>query len=107
MDDPDLGTLVFADDVTGDAMIAETPEEAVRAWMEDADDPEITVLSRTDEQVRILATVTGLEDDSVRDERTLFIFTRRDGAMQFDYAGRQFRCWPGRGHQEWSAAYCL
>ena len=109
VDDPELGTLVFADDVTGDAMIADTPEDAVRAWMEggEAEDPEIRVLSRTPEQVRILATVTGLQDDSIRDERTLFLFTYRDGAVQFDYAARQFRCQPGRGHQDWSAALCL
>lgn len=107
-DDPELGTFVFDDSVTGDAMQGD-PLEAVRAWMSspELDDADIEVLSSSPEEIRILATRTNLPDDSVRDERSLFVFRSIDGEMGFYASGLQFRCWPTRGHQTWSAEACL
>ncbi len=105
--DPELGTFLFDDRVTGDAMEGD-PVEAVRAWMRspELDDPEIQVLSSSADEIRILATRTNVPDDSVRDQRNLFVFRSHRGPMNFFVSALQFRCWPNRGHQDWSHRAC-
>jgi hypothetical protein len=56
----------------------------------------------------VLITHEGLMDDSVRDERLRVAFALdMDGLWRAQYAGRQQRCQPGRGHTDWSAEPCL
>jgi len=50
----------------------------------------------------------GVLDDSISAARTRFdMFRQENGQWQIRKAGRQVRCQPGRGHQDWSAELCL
>ena len=57
---------------------------------------------------RVIVTIdrSGLLDDSVAAFRDRFDFAAQDGQWAMVKAGRQFRCQPGRGHQDWSADLC-
>ncbi|MEM1054236.1 MAG: hypothetical protein AAGI52_01820 [Bacteroidota bacterium] len=106
--DPTLGRFALDDGVTGDAPPDMEPEQAVRAYFEGSETPvEVETVSESDTEVRVLATMRGLADDSVRDLRYLIVFRERDGAMRFYAAGTQVRCYEGRGHSDWSAERCL
>jgi hypothetical protein len=59
-------------------------------------DPEITV------------TLDRLSDDSVRAERYVLSLERQtDGTLRLVSARRSWRCWEGRGHQDFSTELCL
>lgn len=105
----DLGTFAPAHEIVEGA---DPIEDAVFAVEEvtagmDATGRTVEVVAETADRMVILATMTGLMDDSVRDERLLFTFTSGPGGWTAVSAGRQVRCQPGRGHQDWSAALCL
>jgi hypothetical protein len=55
----------------------------------------------------ILITQVGLADDSVRGMRHRLEFEGQSGAWALVWVGRQVRCWPGRGHEEWGTDPCL
>ena len=57
---------------------------------------------------RVIVTIdqSGLLDDSVAAFRDRFDIAAQDGQWAIVKAGRQFRCQPGRGHQDWSADLC-
>ncbi|AGA64805.1 hypothetical protein B488_08130 [Liberibacter crescens BT-1] len=56
------------------------------------------------------ATVTikesGLRDDSVQAERSIFKLVLRDGQWVIDSRINQRSCYPGRGHKNFSTAPC-
>ena len=50
----------------------------------------------------------GLLDDSVRGVRTVLALDRQaDETWRLRSARREQRCWPERGHQEWSPEPCV
>jgi len=59
----------------------------------------------------VVVTTWSLEDDSVRDERRRFEVARVavDGgsAWRIVWAGAVYRCWPGRGQQEFAKDLCI
>lgn len=56
----------------------------------------------------VVVTLEGLMDDSVRSERwTLAFEEAAEGAFGLTAAAREQRCYPGRGHQDYSARACV
>ena len=54
----------------------------------------------------ILYTLIGLADDSVRASRHRIELKRNQNQWEIIWVGRQFKCQPGRGQQEWSGIIC-
>lgn len=48
----------------------------------------------------------GLPDDSVRGLRYRLELASQGDQWQLGWVGRQVRCWPGRGHEDWGVAPC-
>lgn len=71
---------------------------------------EVTVnYPQADRAIAIL-TQTGLADDSVQGMRYRLELVPTDSAdtqWRVTWAGRQYKCWPERGHQDWSTELCL
>lgn len=99
-----LADDVFASFIT-DVPATQDPEAAVREWVEGWEAEEILV--ETVGEGFILALLDGLADDSIRGERLVFVFERQGSGWGLRHAGRQVRCWPGRGHQDWTPEPCL
>ena len=54
----------------------------------------------------VVATLVGLQDDSVRDARYTLEFQRKSSQWRLRAADYAQRCQPGRGHQDYSPALC-
>lgn len=54
----------------------------------------------------LLFTQTELPDDSVRGIRHRLELTSEEGAWRLIWSGRQIRCRPGRGHEDWRVQHC-
>ena len=54
----------------------------------------------------VVATLVGLQDDSVRDSRYTLEFQRVNGAWKLRAVDYAQRCQPGRGHQDYSPKLC-
>lgn len=67
---------------------------------------EVTVVEQTSEMATVTLTQTGLLDDSVEGIRYWLEFDAGENAWEMVWAGRQVRCYPGRGSQEWSTELC-
>jgi hypothetical protein len=48
----------------------------------------------------------GLPDDSVRGLRYRLELAPQGDQWQLGWVGRQVRCWPGRGHEDWGVEPC-
>ncbi|EDX73852.1 hypothetical protein MC7420_5732 [Coleofasciculus chthonoplastes PCC 7420] len=64
------------------------------------------------DQAIVILTQTRLKDDSVRGIRYRVEFQKNPSAQaneqwQMIWAGSQFKCYPERGHQDWSPELCL
>ena len=57
-------------------------------------------------EAMVTITEGGLLDDSVAGFRYRFDIVNQNGQWTITRAGRQFRCQPGRGHQDWSIELC-
>ncbi|WP_420456291.1 hypothetical protein [Rubrivirga sp.] len=103
-----LGPFAPADDLLADYNAASTPRAAAEALARrlDADRVEVEILSETSYEATALVTATGVRDDSVRDERLRLTYSPYGPTWELVAAGRQTRCQPGRGHQDWSDALC-
>jgi hypothetical protein len=55
----------------------------------------------------VAVTLDRLPDDSVRAQRYLLAFTQEDGAWRLASAVATQRCWPARGHQDFSTEPCV
>jgi len=67
---------------------------------------EVTVVEQTTTDAVVTLTQTGLLDDSVEGMRYWLEFTAADNQWEMVWAGRQVRCQPNRGSQEWSTDLC-
>ena len=54
----------------------------------------------------VVATLVGLQDDSVRDARYTLEYQRLNGRWKLRAVDYAQRCQPGRGHQGYSPALC-
>jgi hypothetical protein len=98
------------------------PSEAVRSGMEPEQialaafgmetpmegnfSQEVTLVEQTAEIAIVTLTQTGLLDDSVEGMRYWLEFAADENAWEMVWAGRQVRCYPGRGSQDWSTELC-
>ena len=85
------------------------PEAAARAaFAGEARTTRVETIRPGERRRVVLVTHEGLMDDSVRDERVRVAYLRDpDGQWTPQYAGRQQRRQPGRGHADWSPEPCL
>ncbi|WP_204141364.1 hypothetical protein [Halomicronema sp. CCY15110] len=67
---------------------------------------EVTVDEQTATDAVVTLTQTGLLDDSVEGMRYRLEFTAADNQWEMMWAGRQVRCQPNRGSQEWATDLC-
>jgi len=68
---------------------------------------DISVAYPTRETSTIVHTVVGLADDSVAALRQRIELRRTSNKWDIVWVGRQSKCQPGRGHQDWSAKSCV
>jgi hypothetical protein len=54
----------------------------------------------------VVATLVGLQDDSVRDSRYTLEFQKKNGQWTLRAVDYAQRCQPGRGHQDYSPKLC-
>jgi hypothetical protein len=91
-DDPEQIALnIFGSTEPGEGNFAET----------------VDTLEQSDTQAIVILTQTGLPDDSVEGLRYWLEFAPEGNQWRLDWAGRQSRCRPNRGHQDWAAELCL
>ena len=64
-----------------------------------------TLTASPDGQV-VQFTRMGLPDDSVRGLRYRLELAPQGDQWQLLWVGRQVRCWPGRGHEDWGVEPC-
>jgi hypothetical protein len=95
-----------------DQRMGASPEEIALAAF-GMDDPgegnftqEVMVVEQTATDAVVTLTQTGLLDDSVDGMRYRLEFTAADNQWEMVWAGRQVRCQPNRGSQEWSTDLC-
>jgi WD40 repeat protein len=74
-------------------------------------EPKVEVEQVTDKLTRVTITQTKLADDSVAAKRYLVEFApyaeTNTQKWQIIWAGEQFKCQSGRGHQDWNTDLCL
>ena len=106
-----FGAFAPAPDLLEDYNAASTPRVAAdaiaRRYDGAAERVLVEVVGQDDREATALVTAFGLPDDSIRDERLLLTYALFGGTWELADAGRQVRCWPGRGHAEWSPEACL
>lgn len=66
----------------------------------------VEVVEQTSERAIVTLTQTGLLDDSVEGVRYWLEFDAGENAWEMVWAGRQVRCYAGRGSQEWTTELC-
>jgi hypothetical protein len=64
------------------------------------------LVEQTSEMAIVTLTQTGLLDDSVEGVRYWLEFDAGENAWEMVWAGRQVRCYPGRGSQDWTTELC-
>jgi hypothetical protein len=64
------------------------------------------LVEQTSEMAIVTLTQTGLLDDSVEGVRYWLEFDAGETAWEMVWAGRQVRCYPGRGSQDWTTELC-
>jgi hypothetical protein len=68
---------------------------------------EVAVVEQTSAMAILTLTQTGLLDDSVEGMRYRLEFTTgEENAWEMVWVGRQVRCYPDRGSQDWSTELC-
>ena len=78
--------------------------------LEEPGEGNFTQVVTTVEQIPTMATViltqTGLLDDSVEGMRYWLEFAAEEDAWKMVWVGRQVRCYPNRGSQDWAIELC-
>ena len=67
---------------------------------------DISVAHPTRETAVIVHTIVGLADDSVAGIRDRIELKRNQNKWEIVWVGRQYKCQPNRGHQNWSGSLC-
>ncbi len=106
-------TIKVPEFISSNKIKVSTPKAlAVQLYGDDQDQEgrkseEISVTYPTTKTSTILHTVVGLADDSVAALRQRIELRRTSTKWEIVWVGRQSKCQPGRGHQDWSANSCL
>lgn len=66
----------------------------------------VVLVEQTAHRALVALIQTGLADDSVEGSRYRLEFVREGDRWRLDWAGRQVRCYPGRGSPDWTAGRC-
>jgi hypothetical protein len=66
----------------------------------------VEVVAQTPTETVLTLLQTGRPDDSVEGMRYRMEFEAQGPQWQLVWVGRQVRCWPGRGSQDWSTDLC-
>jgi hypothetical protein len=67
---------------------------------------DISVAYPTQNTSVIVHTTVGLADDSVSAIRNRIELRRNQNKWKIVWVGRQYKCQPNRGHQDWSGSLC-
>jgi hypothetical protein len=67
---------------------------------------EVLLIEKTDKKALVTLTQTGLPDDSVEGMRYRLEFIREGNQWRLTWAGRQVRCYAGRGTNAWTKGSC-
>ncbi|MFW9262640.1 hypothetical protein [Nostoc sp. CALU 546] len=67
---------------------------------------EISIAYPTQNTSTIVHTTVGLADDSVSGIRNRIELRRNKNKWEVVWVGRQYKCQPNRGHQDWSGSLC-
>ncbi|HIK46733.1 MAG TPA: hypothetical protein IGR64_17940 [Leptolyngbyaceae cyanobacterium M65_K2018_010] len=67
---------------------------------------EVAVVDQSNSQAVVALTQTGLLDDSVAGMRYRLEFVTEGSQWRLDWAGRQVKCQPNRGSQDWTTDLC-
>jgi hypothetical protein len=67
---------------------------------------DISVAYPTGNTSTIVHTIVGVADDSVRGIRNRIELRRSQNKWEIVWVGRQYKCQPNRGHQNWSSSLC-
>lgn len=67
---------------------------------------DISVAYPTQNTSVIVHTTVGLADDSVSGIRNRIELRRNQNKWKIVWVGRQYKCQPNRGHQDWSGSLC-
>jgi hypothetical protein len=67
---------------------------------------EVMVVEQTSTDAIVTVTQTGVPDDSVEGIRYWLEFDAQENQWALVWSGRQVRCRPNRGSQEWSTELC-
>lgn len=67
---------------------------------------EVEIVEQTTTDAIVILTQTGLLDDSVEGMRYWLEFDAGENAWEMVWAGRQVRCYAGRGSQDWTTELC-
>ncbi len=95
-----------------DLLVGADPEEIAVAAFGQSDpgegnfNQEVMLVEETPTQALVSLTQTGRLDDSVEGMRYRLEFVPEGDQWRLDWAGRQVRCQPNRGSQEWSTELC-
>lgn len=49
----------------------------------------------------------GINDDSVKARKVIMTLAKIDGQFVIKQIKESYKCWQGRGHEDWSSAYCM
>ena len=104
----DLGVFAPAEDLMDTMNAGSSPSVAAEALADrlDAAEVQVEILSETSYEAVALVTALRLRDDSVRDERLRLTYAPYGDTWELVAAGRQVRCQPRRGVQDWHDGLC-
>ncbi len=106
---PGAGPYAPADDVLDRYNSGSSPDLAAQSIADryEADEVRVEVERQEAGEALVFVTALGLYDDSVRDERLRLVYRDNGvGTWELVDAGRQVRCWTGRGHEDWGVDAC-
>lgn len=106
----DLDTLAQSDSQEAN-LVGDDPETIVLeqfgfSQLRESQEQKVTVQYPQDNQAIVILTQTGLLDDSVAGIRYRVELVSNQETWRVVWVGRQYKCQPGRGHQDWSTQLC-
>lgn len=66
----------------------------------------VKTISSDDKTTLLELIEDGRMDDSVKAVKVVMTFAKENGTLKVTEIKKSFKCWEGRGHQDWSAVFC-
>jgi len=105
--DPQVFTDQFGFAATAPRDLARDLFEVYATESEGRRSESLTITYPSGDTAVVEVEVVGLADDAVAASRYRIELQQTDGDWRVQWVGSQTRCWPGRGHQDWSGEPCL